>query len=152
LRSRFLLLAIVGSVLAVAGVAVAQLSPSEVVASRVGGYRETGTAFKSLNDQLKAGTPVKFVMRRAAKTIAKTARDQYNWFPAGSGPAAGLKTKAKAKVWSDAALFKEAQTRFQREADLLVIAVETDDIGQIKKRARAVGETCASCHQKFREK
>lgn len=139
-------------VLAIAGVAYAQMDPHELIAARVNGYRQTGAAFKSLSDQLKSETPVKVVLRRAARTIAVTATDQYKWFAAGSGPAAGVKTHAKAVIWTDAARFREVQARFQREADLMTKVVETDDIGAMKKQAKALGGACAACHQKFREK
>ena len=115
------------------------------------GYRETGAAFKTINDQLKSGTPVKIMMRTSARTISNTARDQYNWFPAGSGAETGLKTKAKPAIWSDAAGFKAAQDRFAQEADLMSKVVETGDAAAMQKQAKALGQACAACHQKYRQ-
>lgn len=139
-----------GLALVLGGSAAAQFSPKEGVAARVNAYRETGSAFKTINDQLKAPAPLKIMMRTSARTIAATGRDQYAWFPAGSGPEAGLKTKAKAAIWSDAAGFRDAQARFQREADLMTKVVETGDKAAMQKQARALGQACSACHQKYR--
>lgn len=141
---------VAGAAMAIAGTAYAQLSPKDAVNARINGYRETGAAFKIINDQLKSKTPVKIMLRSSARTIAGTARQQHGWFPAGSGPEAGVKTKVKPAVWTDAAGFKAAQARFQQEADLMVKVVETGDQAQMQKQAKALGQTCASCHNKYR--
>jgi cytochrome c556 len=140
-----------GLIVAIAGTAYAQLNPKDAVGARVNAYRETGAAFKTINDQLKSGTPVKIMMRTSARTISNTARDQYNWFPAGSGAETGLKTKAKPAIWSDAAGFKAAQDRFAQEADLMSKVVETGDAAAMQKQAKALGQACAACHQKYRQ-
>jgi cytochrome c556 len=140
-----------GAVLAIAGTAWAQLNPKDAVGVRINAYRENGAAFKTINDQLKSGAPVKIMMRASARTISNTARDQYNWYPAGSGAETGLKTKAKPAIWSDAAGFRAAQDRFAREADLMSKVVDTGDAAAMQKQAKALGQACAACHQKYRE-
>lgn len=139
-----------GVALTAAGSAFAQFSPKEAIAVRISGYRETGAAFKTINDQLKSATPVKIMLRISAKRIVQTAHEQYGWFPAGSGPEAGVKTKAKPVIWSDAAGFKIAQDRLQTQADLMAKAVETGDQALMKKQAHDLGEACAACHNKYR--
>ncbi len=150
MKLRITMVLVAGAAMAVAGSAAAQLSPKDAVTARVNGYRETGAAYKIINDQLKAKTPVKIMLRTSAKTIAGAARQQYGWFPAGSGPEAGVKTKVKPAVWTDAAGFKAAQARFQQEADLMVKVVETGDQAQMQKQAKALGATCSACHNKYR--
>lgn len=140
-----------GVALAAAGTAYAQLAPKDAVGVRINAYRETGAAFKNINDQLKGDVPAKIMLRSSARTIAGAARDQHKWFPAGSGPDAGVKTKAKPAIWSDAAGFNAAQARFAREADLMVKVVESGDKTQMQKQAKALGQSCSSCHSKFRE-
>ena len=152
MKSGALMLATAGLCLALAGAAYAQFSPKEAVGVRVNGYRETGAAFKTLNDQLKSDTPIKIMLRTSARRIVQTSHDQYGWFPAGSGPEAGEKTKAKPVIWSDAAGFKTAQDRFQQQAALMAQAVDGGDLSQIKTQAHALGEACAACHNKYREK
>lgn len=147
----FRVMMMVGAALAATGTAYAQLAPKDAVGVRINGYRETGAAFKNINDQLKAETPAKVMLRSSARTIAVAARDQHKWFPAGSGPEAGVKTKAKSAIWSDSAGFTAAQARFQREADLMVKVVDSGDKAQMQKQAKALGASCSSCHNKFRE-
>lgn len=141
-----------GAALAVAGSALAQFSPKEAVTARVSGYRETGAAFKTLNDQLKTDTPAKIMLRISARRIVQTTHDQYGWFPQGSGAEAGAKTKAKPVIWSDAAGFKAAQDRFQQQATLMSQAVDGGDLAQMRKQAHDLGEACAACHAKYRER
>ena len=151
MKSRVMLMVGAGAALAVAGSAYAQFSPKDAVGVRVYAYRETGAAFKTINDQLKSGTPIKIMLRTSARTISNTARDQYNWFPAGSGAETGLKTKAKAAIWSDPAGFKAAQDRLAQEADLMSKVVETGDAAATQTQAKALGQACAACHQKYRQ-
>ena len=151
MKSRVMLAACALGALVVAGSAYAQFSPKDAVGVRVNAYRETGAAFKTINDQLKSGAPVKIMMRTSARTISNTARDQYNWFPAGSGAETGLKTKAKPVIWSDGAGFRAAQDRLAHEADLMSKVVETGDAGAMQTQAKALGQACAACHQKYRQ-
>jgi cytochrome c556 len=139
-----------GAVLVAAGSSYAQLDPKAAIAARVNGYRETGAAFKTINDQLKTDAPAKIMLRISAKRIAQTAHEQYGWFPAGSGPDAGVKTKAKPVIWSDAAGFKAAQDRLDKEAAMMAQLVDTGDAAAIKKQAHALGEACAACHNRYR--
>lgn len=151
---RFGVLAVIatGAALAVAGSSLAQLNPKEAASARVSGYRETGAAFKTINDQLKSDTPAKIMLRMSARRIVQTTHDQYGWFPQGSGPDAGVKTKAKPAIWSDPAGFKTAQDRFQQQAALMAQAVDGGDLAQMRKQAHDLGEACAACHSKYREK
>lgn len=152
MKSRVLSIVAIGATLAAAGAAYAQLNPKEAVGVRINAYRETGAAFKTINDQLKSGAPAKIMLRTSARTISNTARDQYNWFPAGSGAETGLKTKAKAVIWSDPAGFKAAQDRLAQEAALMSKVVETGDAAAMQKQAKALGQACAACHQKYRQR
>jgi cytochrome c556 len=131
---------------------MAQSTAGEAVAMRVNAYRETGAAFKTINDQLKSGLFVKIMLRTSARTIAANAKAQYGWYPSGSGPESGQKTKAKAAIWSDPAGFRAAQMRLQKEADLFLKVAETGDKAKIQQQAKALGAACAACHQKYREK
>lgn len=136
--------------LSTATAAYAQLAPKDAVAARINGYRETGAAFKSINDQLKTDTPAKILLRLSAKRIVQTSHEQYGWFPAGSGAEAGVKTKAKPVIWTDAAGFKAAQDKLQQQAALMSQTVDGGDLAAIRKQAHALGETCAACHKQYR--
>ena len=134
------------------GAVLAQaLPPKAAVENRINRYRELGAAFKTINDQAKSGALVKITARLSARTISAAARDQFQWFPAGSGPESGVKTKAKAAIWVNAAGFKQAQTAFQRDADLMAKAVEGGNLAAVQAQAKVLGQTCGACHRSFRE-
>jgi cytochrome c556 len=139
-----------GLALVAGGVANAEFSPKEAIAARISAYRETGAAFKTIRDQLKSDTPLKIMLRTSAKRIQTTAHDQYTWFVPGSGPEAGVKTKALPKIWTDPEGFKVVQARFQKEADLMVQVVDSGDTAAIKTQAQALGEACGACHKVYR--
>lgn len=139
-------------VVAVAPVlAYAQLAPADAIRARINAYRELGASFKNLNDQLKSGQPAKVMLRHSARQIQSASKAQYGWFPAGSGPAPGVKTKAKATIWSDMALFQSLQKKFESEAGLMAKTVEQGDTSLIRKQAASLGRSCKACHDKFRE-
>lgn len=140
------------TVVAAGSAAYAQFSANEAVGVRVNGYRETGAAFKTLNDQLRSDAPIKVMLRASARRISQTSHDQYAWFPLGSGPETGEKTKAKPLIWTDAASFKVAQDSFQQQAGRMSQAVDAGDVSQMKTAARDLGTACAACHNKFRER
>jgi cytochrome c556 len=142
--------AAIGAALVSTVAAATPLNSSQVVDGRKARYRELGAAFKTINDQLRSGTLIKITLRSAARTINVIGTEQYQWFPAGADARTGVKTRALPAIWSNATGFRQAQGNFQRQADLLLRAVETGDQTRIRAQARAVGQTCAACHRPFR--
>jgi len=72
-------------------------------------------------------------------------------FPAGSGKEAG-KSRALDSIWQDNAKFVDALKASIAAAENMVVAGETNDLGQIQKAIGALGKTCGGCHDDFREK
>lgn len=136
----------------VASAATAQLNPLDAAAVRINGYRETGAAFKSINDQLKQEAPAKIMLRASVRRLLQTSRDQYSWFPVNSDRRHLRKTKAKDEIWSDASGFKAMQDRLQKEAAVMAKLVEGGDRAAMQRQAKVLGETCQACHQKYRDK
>ncbi|MET0293752.1 MAG: cytochrome c [Phenylobacterium sp.] len=134
-----------------AGAALGQ-GAADVIKARQAGYKAQGAAFKRMGDSLKGATPDIAVVRASAKVLADTSKNQYRWFPKGSGPEAGVKTAAKAEIWTDAAGFAAAQKAFETEAGKLNAAATGGDIGAIRAQAGATARTCGGCHDKFRVK
>jgi len=64
----------------------------------------------------------------------------------------GIKSRALPAIWEDAAKFKAEQDKFQSAVSDLVAASKTGDEGKIKAAIGAVGKSCGSCHDDFREK
>ena len=141
------LAALIGAV-AVLGTAHAA-TMADMVRARVAAYRELGAAFKAVNDGLR-GAPQTVLIQQSARTIRNVSRQQYGWFPAGSGAQAGVKTAAKAEIWARPAQFKAAQDNFAKQADAFQRAAATGDAAAIRAEARKLGATCKACHDVFR--
>lgn len=143
--------ALLGAALSFTAVVAAQsINPAASIQSRVNRYREVGAAYKALNDQVKAGVIVKLTARIAARNIAQAAKDQYFWFPKGSGPGGATKTKAKSAIWSEPAKFRKAQDDFQAQAILMQKVVETGNLAEITKQTANLGRSCKTCHTSYR--
>ena len=141
-------------VLAGTGIAAAQAaSPAATAAikARKANYKEIGGAFKTINDEVKTGTPDLATIRPLARDIAARAAGQMKWFPKGSGPESGEKTRAKPAIWSDMAGFNTAHTAFLTAANGLNTAIASGNPASIAQAQKTLGGTCKSCHDRFRE-
>jgi cytochrome c556 len=136
--------------LALAGLAAPLLAaPTDLIRARVAGYRELGAQFKAINDGLRSSSPPAALRARAQK-IRNAATQQYNWFPAGSGPRAGVKTAAKPEIWAQGARFRQLQNAFAVKATALERAVSGGNVAAMRSAARSLGATCKGCHDQFR--
>lgn len=124
-------------------------APSDQIRTRIAGYRDLGAAYKSVNDSMR-GEPKVAAIQQAAQRIGNSARAQYGWFPAGSGPRAGVKTAAEPAIWSKSREFRSAQDAFARQAVAFQRAASTGNIASIRSEARKLGGTCKACHDTFR--
>jgi cytochrome c556 len=122
----------------------------KAVVARQAHYRDLAAAFKSVNDQLKADAPDKAALSAAAVRMKALGADLPGWFPKGSGPEAGVKTAARAEIWTDAEGFAAAATSLQGETARLAEVAAGGDLDAIKAQARATGAACKGCHDKYR--
>lgn len=122
---------------------------SDSVRTRIAGFRELGAAFKSANDGLR-GEPQTVLLQQAARQIRNASKQQYGWFPAGSGPKAGVKTAAKPAIWSSPTKFKVAQDAFAKQAEIFQKAVTSGNAATMRTEARKLGGTCNACHDTYR--
>ena len=135
------------------GVAVAATPAiTQVITSRQSNLKDMGGSFKVINDQLKKDSPNMSEVRTAANDVKQFSNDLAKWFPKGSGPEAGVKTRAKADIWAKNKDFVSAAQKFQVEAGKLAAAAAGSDIDALKAQAKATGATCGGCHDPFREK
>ena len=125
-------------------------SPADDVRSRIAGFRELGASFKTVNDSLRTPETQTILVQMAARQIVNAARAMPTWFPAGSGPQSGEKTKAKAEIWTQAPRFKAAQTAFANQALQFQRAAQSGNVAIIQAEARKLGMTCKGCHDSFR--
>lgn len=123
---------------------------ADPVKSRVESYRELGAAFKNVNDELRKASPQPYIIQLSAKQIRGTAQAQYGLFPNGSGPRPGIKTAAKAEIWTEPAKFKAAQDAFNVQAQAFARVAQSGDAAKIRVQVKALGQTCAACHKVYR--
>jgi len=140
------------AVAAVVAAGAAAADALSVLQARQAHYKEIGKAAKALGEQLKSGAPSLPVVQAAAKQIDALAPQVPSWFPAGSGPAAGVKTQAKAEIWAKPDEFKHDAATFAEAAHKLDLVAASGDLGAIRAQAQAMGQTCKTCHEAFRER
>jgi cytochrome c556 len=137
------------ALLIVSAAAVAAV-PGDVIRGRIAGYRALGAAFKTTNDTVRAGELQSARLHRAASQISAAARNQYQWFPKGTGPQPRMKTAARPEIWSRAREFRAAQDAFARQAGAFERIVASGNEAAIRSGARQLGATCKACHDNFR--
>ncbi len=125
-------------------------APADVVRTRIAGLREMGAAFKNVNDALRGGEPQTIVIQQSAREIVNSARAQYQWFPAGTGPNPAWKTAAKPEIWAQAPRFRTAQDNLASAADGFQRAAMGGNADAIRTSARALGAACKACHDQFK--
>lgn len=113
-------------------------------------YRELNAAFRAVNEDLRKDMPDKAAIAADAGRMKALTDDLPTWFPKGSGPEAGVKTRAKAEIWTDAAGFAAAVTRLQAETAKLQDAAAAGDIEALKAQAKAANGACKACHDAYR--
>jgi cytochrome c556 len=138
------------AVAAAAAAPVLAATAGDVIKNRIAGLRELGTQFKNVNDELKSNSPNAMIIQISARQMRDVARDQYQWFPKGSGPEAGVKTKAKPEIWAKPAEFKTAQDNFAKQANAFFQVASKGDVAKMRAQARLLGQSCSACHRTFR--
>jgi cytochrome c556 len=123
-----------------------------VIQARQGHFKEIGKAAKAMGDQLKSPTPALPAVQSAVKQIAMLAPEVPSWFPAGSGMAAGVKTQAKPEIWAKPDEFKRDAAAFAEAAHKLDLVAAGGDLSAIRAQAQALGQTCKTCHETFRQR
>jgi cytochrome c556 len=128
-------------------------TPAEVIGARQQGFKKIGAAFKSLHRELSGPSPDAAKIAAAAADI-KTGTDAIaGWFPPGSGPEAGVKTQAKAEIWSDAKGFAATRAAFVRQVEKSTRQLsDPGERAAWKDSSAALGQACKDCHDSYRVK
>ncbi|MDE1938769.1 MAG: cytochrome c [Alphaproteobacteria bacterium] len=137
---------------ATAGILAAETSLGNVVKARQASLHKLGRDFKIIADQLKADKPDMATVQSSAQDIKALSAAMGNWFPAGSGAEASLKTKAKPEIWTDASGFAAKLAGFRSEAAKLQQVAASGDVDALKTQFKATGETCRACHTDYRSR
>lgn len=129
---------------------VATMTPKMTIETRQQGFKKMGAAMKAIVDELKTSAPDIAKLSAASEVLSTSAPLVPNWFPAGSGPQAGIETDALPFIWKDSAKFAATAKQLVEESKKLVVMTSQTDVAAIKLQAKAVGDTCSSCHRSFR--
>jgi cytochrome c556 len=130
----------------------AAMSPADAIKARQANYKKLGGAFKAIKDELAKGAPDKALIKRNADLIASLGPQLNTWFPAGTGPEAGVKTAAKREIWTNPAEFRKDADALNAAAGKLSQVAGGGDLDAIKAQFGATGQTCGACHKVFKVK
>ena len=136
----------------VALAAAPQPTPQQTIETRQAGLKKIGGTFKALFDQLRSPAPDKAQIVTLATQLKGLTPAIQGWFPAGSGPEAGVKTAAKAEIWQKHDEFIGDAKALSAETDKLAEIAPAGDIAAITAQAKVVGSKCGACHTAFRQK
>jgi cytochrome c556 len=123
---------------------------SAAIANRQANYKEIGGGFKAINDEIKTGSPDMNSLRPLARDIAARAAATLKYFPRGSGPESGIKTRAKPEIWKNQAEFVDIQQKMIAAANSLNSAAAAGNLADLTMARNALGGTCRTCHDRFR--
>ena len=123
---------------------------TNAVKARQASYKEIGGGFKAINDELKSGSPDMNSVRPLARDLASRAALLPKYFPRGSGPESGVKTRAKAEIWKDNAAFAKLQNDMISATRALDAAAASGNTAALGSARSTLGGLCKSCHDRFR--
>jgi cytochrome c556 len=135
--------------LVLAGAAVAE-DAAAFEKARVGHFKDIGRAAHSLQLEIAKPSPDAAAIGDASRKIEGLAGEIPSWFPAGSGPGAGVSTRARAEIWTDAAGFRAKAAALAVSAQALQTAAAANDQIGLKSSFANLAQACEGCHASFR--
>ena len=141
--------------LALAGSAFAQVKPEDAIKFRQAGYASMAWNMGKLKGML-VDNPASFNKEQsmaAANTIAAIANSGMGalYLP-GTDKGKGFReTQVKPELFTDKEGVGKVAVAFNKEANELAKVAATGDAAALKAQFGKVGETCKSCHDKYRK-
>lgn len=132
-----------------AGAQAPQTAAQNVIEGRQAAMMLSGVAMGSIKGAIDAGQPPAS-QRFAARALSRWAHAAPGLFPAGSGPEAGVRTNAKAAIWTDRAGFEARAADYAAAADRLAELAAGEDPAAFAAQWTAVRATCQSCHDAYK--
>lgn len=142
------------ALLFVVGVPVAWSDPNPQ-AAEIQEYRETvmhgmGASMKATGMLVKAKVDRQADAVHHARNLHEMSGLLCQMFPEGTGPDAGIETRALPAIWQNWSDYEAACTKFAEESKKLVEIAESGDFEAFKAQFGNVGGACGSCHDHFR--
>ena len=125
-------------------------TPADTIKARQEAMKSFGDNLKIIGDGLKSDKPDATAIANAFHNISAKANMVGGLFPKGSGPEAGVKTRAKAEIWTMPDEFKAAVDGFVSAAGQVSKVSATSSIDDLKAAQKTLGGGCGGCHMKFR--
>ena len=123
---------------------------AESIRTRQQHYKQIGGAMKGINAELKKNAPDTAAIEKHAATINGLAPQIQGWFPDGSGSGAGVKTAARAEIWSRPEEFRRQAQAFVAASSQFHQTAQGGDLAAIRSGVKTLGGSCKSCHDQFR--
>lgn len=133
-----------------ASAALAAVDAAKTYEARHAKFHSIASAFKSIMETSKTEKPDTALIASQAKIIEGLAHGIPSWFPAGTGAESGVKTRAKAEIWTDSAGFTAAAKNLETQAIALQSLAASGDTAAVQAQVKATGGACGACHTKYR--
>lgn len=141
------------AVAALCSVAYAQRpgpNAATTIQARQANYKQIAGALKGISEQLRSSSPDLAQIRPRAALLADRSVHVLSWFPRGTGPEAGVRTRALPAIWSNPAGFRTAGATFVVAARALNAAAVSGDLARVRAALPGVSHACSNCHDSFR--
>ncbi len=146
--STYRLSVLVIAVLTTGAAAVAHEGAMGVVAERMSAMKQMADSMKTVSEMLTGRRDFDATTARAGVAAlhenCHQAREQF------SSATKDHPSRASPAVWEKADEFKSEMERFDAAVKALVAASEVGNLDGMKVPFKDVGQSCSSCHQKFR--
>lgn len=140
---------VAGAVLLVA----ASPDPVAAVKARQARMKDVGRTFKTINDQMKSGSPDANVVKANARKLALLTANVAPLFQQNTTGVTGMKIEAKPEIWSHWADFQaKAGNLAQATRQLAATADRSTDPAVLGPAVKTVGGACKACHDSYRLK
>lgn len=146
MKQLVLIAAATAAIVATAAIA----APADTIRMRQANYKQIGAAMKGINEQLRNSTPSIPAIRAASRNILGFAPQVLRWFPRGTGPEAGVRTRARPEIWTDHAGFRRAGAGLLVAARNFDAAARRGDLVAIRAAAPGLAHACSNCHDDYR--
>ena len=122
------------------------VAQADVIAERKANFKANVAAMKTINAALGGGDFDTVITQ--ATTIANWARVMPDYFPENSDSG---NTKARADIWMDFGGFKSRASANEQAALTLISIAKAGDVSAAIGALKALGGTCKSCHDNFKD-
>lgn len=145
-------LAVAAALLAAAAVpASAQVKPEDEIRYRQSVMNVTGRAMAPMGAMAQGKAPFNAAVAQKNAALVDTMLG-LPWDSFGPGTDKGAPNKADARIWKDAAKFRQSAEGARKAVENLVAAAKSGDAGKFKAAFGEAGKSCKGCHDDFRTK